>query len=538
MIVSRKTAKSRTPTKAYTTFSSSCNKHNKSTSDITQSSALSTMHLNFIPIVAVASFTVASFILIFATHAEFPLAQLSSASSVRNCRIPFRPTSAWAEEDTTAQVQHVRTALSESITELGYNPPDPVAVESWAVLIHSSMEAPYRKYHALNHAFELSEGADADPIEILSALFHDVVQYSVDGDLTDSQRNILGTSIIPTDENGYALSKEIADSDLAMVLSVFGRTAGEVVVGPSVQRGGNELLSAMIAVRSLQNVLSTKHLLAITACHEMTIPFRKIDTHGQSDTDRLRERLTQTNEAFGIGMDIIELDEVVHKAVRLANRDVAAFQSPDPALFVSNSLQLILETSPNLLSPKSFTIDNYVSALKGSEHFLSGLDPRDIFPSFKGTPNSSQIYEMRTRCTRNLDIAVRYLRAILTELYVVSAISVLTGEDVPMMLFWEDDSFLLEETQIKHCSHDFCIPGDGEEAWCSLSHPSSNVDEEVYCLLESFKSRLAAFLYKILGDNGIENLLLSSKATTFPMTKDSAKSLLETIPKCAVEYIL
>eukprot|EP00957_Ditylum_brightwellii_P199824 15233347-Ditylum_brightwellii.AAC.1 len=116
-----------------------------------------------------------------------------------------------------------------------------------------------------------------------------------------------------------------------MVLSVFGRTAGEVVVGPSVQRGGNELLSAMVAVRSLQNVLSTKHLLAITACHEMTIPFRKIDTHGESDTDRLRERLTQTNEAFGIGMDIIELDEVVHKAVRLANRDVAAFQSPDPA---------------------------------------------------------------------------------------------------------------------------------------------------------------------------------------------------------------
>eukprot|EP00957_Ditylum_brightwellii_P011463 866361-Ditylum_brightwellii.AAC.1 len=144
---------------------------------------------------------------------------------------------------------------------------------------------------------------------------------------------------------------------------------------------------------------------------------------------------------------------------------------------------------------------------------------------------------MRTRCTRNLDIAVRYLRAILTELYVVSAISVLTGEDVPMMLFWEDDSFLLEETQIKHRCHDYCIPGDGEEACCSLSHPSSNVDEEVYCLLESFKPRLAAFLYKILGDNGIENSLLSSTSTTFPMTKDSAKSLLETIPKCAVEYI-
>mmetsp|Transcript_21905 Transcript_21905/g.32263 ORF Transcript_21905/g.32263 Transcript_21905/m.32263 type:complete len:476 (-) Transcript_21905:194-1621(-) len=444
----------------------------------------------------------------------------------------FSPPQPW-------QVQQVLIALKESISELGYDPPDPVAVESWAVLIHSSMEAPYRKYHTLNHAFELSEGADADPIETLSALFHDVVQYSVDGDLTDSQRDILGTSIIPTDENGYELSKESAESDLAMVLSVFGRTAGEVVVGPNAPRGGNELLSAMIAVRCLQSILNPQHLLAIVACIELTIPFRSIDTHGQSDSDRLRERLSQTNEEFGIGADNIELDEVVHKAVRLSNRDVAAFQSPDSALFVSNALKLILETSPNLLSRKPFTMEDYLSAVKGSEHFFSGLDTHNIFPSFKGTPDSKQIYEMRTRCTHNLDIVGRYLRAMLIELYVLSAISVLTGEDVSMMFFWEDDSFLLEdETQIRYRSHDFWKPADSEEACSILSHPPSNIDEEVYGLLKSFKSHVAAFLYKTLGDNGIENSLLSLTATASPMIKGRAKSLLETIPKCAVEYIM
>eukprot|EP00957_Ditylum_brightwellii_P015722 1185745-Ditylum_brightwellii.AAC.1 len=71
----------------------------------------------------------------------------------------------------------------------------------------------------------MEERADAKPIKKLPALFHDVVPYSIDGDLMDSHRNILGTFIIPTNENRYTLSKEIADSDLAMILSVFGCTA-------------------------------------------------------------------------------------------------------------------------------------------------------------------------------------------------------------------------------------------------------------------------------------------------------------------------
>lgn len=65
----------------------------------------------------------------------------------------------------------------------------------------------------------------------------------------------------------------------------------------------------------------------VVACIEATIPFRS-KSDGQTAGERLRDRLSATNEQFGFGWSEEDLHSIVQRAVRLANRDVENFAYP------------------------------------------------------------------------------------------------------------------------------------------------------------------------------------------------------------------
>merc|ERR1711971_768967 len=94
------------------------------------------------------------------------------------------------------------------------------------------------------------------------------------------------------------------DSLLDMICFIFGFSPG---VDLSC-RGGNEFLSALVAVRSLEGVISRKNLIKMAVCIEATIPFRE-DQNGRSPIDMLYERLCDVNGKYMLDFSEDEVAE-------------------------------------------------------------------------------------------------------------------------------------------------------------------------------------------------------------------------------------
>ena len=53
-----------------------------------------------------------------------------------------------------------------------------VEVEQLAMLVHHSMDSKTRAFHTTRHVFAIGEGMK--PLQVLAAIFHDVVYYQLD----------------------------------------------------------------------------------------------------------------------------------------------------------------------------------------------------------------------------------------------------------------------------------------------------------------------------------------------------------------------
>jgi hypothetical protein len=204
------------------------------------------------------------------------------------------------------------------------------------------------------------------------------------------------------------------------VLKVFGRSAGEVLTANS---GLNELASALVASKDLEPVLRPLHRIAIAACIEATIPFR----------EKVGERLSQRLTAVPLNEE--ETSTVVERAIRLANRDVSNFAEDDPARFLDNTWKLLPETNPSLHTPEAYSVTEYRVALQKMERFLSSLRPERVFQKWGGVPTAERYAQLLATTTRNIALAVRYLRARLYSTAVLEAIAELTGGDAPIEYF-------------------------------------------------------------------------------------------------------
>lgn len=317
-------------------------------------------------------------------------------------------------------VHRIIETYAGAVEALGLGVP-PLFIERWGVAIHQSLSSRAREFHTHQHVLELV--VNADPLETLAALYHDVVYVQVDLDVPEHYASLL-LPLIEKDEqleHGWRLLPHTGEDPLAKdILAVFGRSPGEVLTPFT---GLNELASALVAGKELEGVLTREQLLAITACIEATIPFRP------PETNHLERRLL----ALGVEHELVK--EMVRRATRLSNSDVGNFADDDPARFLDNTWKLLPETNPALHTASTYGMRDYRIALMRMEGFLSKLPAERVFRAWGGEPSPEE-HQRRIDASRsNIGLAVRYLRCKLYATALIEALAVESGGDAPVDFF-------------------------------------------------------------------------------------------------------
>jgi len=302
-------------------------------------------------------------------------------------------------------------------------------------LIVQPMTGPWRFFHIPQHIFDV--GGNNDAIEVIAALFHDLVYVQVDHSINLN----VSYYVVPftKEVKGQLVIREQnklpKDFLFDMVASIFDFVPGQLL-NPFL--GQNEFLSAVVAVKVLSSFLTLQHLFQIAACIESTIPFRPKSINGLSVGDRLYKRLQITNTTFKLGFNHEELQEIVKKGIRIANRDVSSFANPNPAYFLANTWNLLPETNHNLTVCNAYTILDYRLAMQKMEGFMSILTPELIFRKYDNEPNEATYQLFLDVAKNNLEIAQLYLGTKLVTISFIEALSFTLGLDIPLATIMGD----------------------------------------------------------------------------------------------------
>lgn len=406
-------------------------------------------------------------------------------------------------------------------------------LEEWACVIYESMSSPSRTFHSVQHVFDISSGAD--PISKLSAFFHDIVYYSIDGGLNDRQEELIGEMIEVKNEDGMEIiyiTEQEFDENTNMVLDIFGFIPGQRL---DPFKGMNEFLSALLAIRCYQNNLKNVHLAQVAACIEATIPFRKLNEEGKSPCDILFERLEIVNDKYNLGLKEEGLVETVQRAADLGNRDLENFSTPERAVFLSNTWNLLPESNINLRNTKVFRVSDYASALKKMTGFFEFLGPETIYLSFRDDEEQKALLKKKTMVASvNVKVATKYMYCKRLSIGVVAAISELSGGDAPLALFLGD---LPEPHFVSTSIEDFIDVSEPQEGLfidgCVFNLLRHGRESESKFDIKN--SPLAAYLYSLIGDEGVGKCLVHA---VHPMDKEHAKELLRSLPEIALATIV
>jgi hypothetical protein len=317
-------------------------------------------------------------------------------------------------------VHRIIETYSRAVEALGLGVP-PLFVERWAVAVHQALSSRAREFHTHQHVLELVR--DADAIETLAALYHDIVYVQVDLDVPTHYAELLGP-LVERDrsiDHGWRLLPHCGEDPTARdVMAIFGCKPGQILTPFT---GLNELASGLVAAKELEGVLTREQILAVLACIEASIPFR------DGEAVQLRDRLT------ALGLSAEEIGVMVRRATRLSNNDVGNFADPDPARFLDNTWKLLPETNPSLHTPTTYSIRDYRVALMKMEGFLSKLPPERVFHTWGGEPSAQEHERRIAAAARNIDLAVRYMRCKLYSSSVVEALAYESGGDGPLPYF-------------------------------------------------------------------------------------------------------
>ena len=296
-----------------------------------------------------------------------------------------------------------------------------------AELIVQPMTGNWRYFHTPQHLIEV--GGEEDAIEVLAALFHDLVYVQVDCSVNFNLSYYI-TPFIKQDREQLQI-RELAklpnDATFMMVASVFGFVPSQVL---DPFTGENEFLSAIVATKVLERFLRNEQLVEIAACIEATIPFRT-SNEGLTASERLYQRLRVTNLQFNLGLLDKEIQQIVKKSVRVANRDVGGFAHPSSAYFLANTWNLLPETNHNFIS-RSYTVREYREALQKMESFLNSLNPGVIFRQFKREPDDQTYERLQRGARKNIEIARLYMGSKLVAIALMEALAFSLGFDVSL----------------------------------------------------------------------------------------------------------
>lgn len=323
--------------------------------------------------------------------------------------------------------------LREAFGQLGLSV-SPRTVESLAVAIHKVMTVQARYYHNMEHVFGLVD--PANPIQAVAALFHDIIYYQVDLGLAPEFYPAISPYIRQA-EGEIRLTEQLPPHDrlFAMTLQVFGFEPGQKL---SPFAGLNEFLSALAMNNTLRGIVPERDLLKMTVCVEATIPFRGLNERGENHFDVLAARLDHVNTAYGLAMSAADIEQAVEWAVTFANRDVAGFAYPDPAMYLDETWKLLPETNIALRSAQIYSICDLRRALQKTEAFLGSLDPNLVFHRYKDTPPAQEFERLVAAAHRNIGTGREYLGVKLLAIAILEALAVATGGDAPLSLFMGD----------------------------------------------------------------------------------------------------
>jgi hypothetical protein len=421
-------------------------------------------------------------------------------------------------------IHQVLLLLHNSLAQLGKNI-DWASTEPIGTTIFLAMEGNRRKFHTTQHLLDVCR--DMNPTQTLAGLFHDVVYVQIDGGFPPQTEKILAQYVHLNPQNlEVTISQNHIENPLfELVLQLFGFAHGQKL---SPFAGQNEFLSALLCAELLHPYLTVTELLAVLACIEATIPFRKENAAGQSCYEVLEQRIREITKMVGLPLSNTAIDDIVKDAVMLGNRDVANFAFEDVGRFLDNTWILLPESNFVMWQGGVYSVVSYRNALLKMETFLGFLNPKYIFHSYKNTPNIVQFEELVQKATYNVSIATQYIGMKLLPVAVIEALALLTGGDAPLSMFVGD--VRVYNTKIQR-AEDF-LPQN------NVQSPDLQVDI-VYQLLAvgrtsptSFdlqNSPLAAYLYANLSANARVNLLTQAKA--FFKQEISPKEFLQYLPK-------
>jgi hypothetical protein len=219
------------------------------------------------------------------------------------------------------------------------------------------------------------------------------------------------------------------DAMYQLVASVFGFIPGKAL---SPFGGQNEFLSGVIAAKCLEDFLPASNIAEIVACIEATIPFRPASPRGLSAIELLHQRLVSANRDFNFGWSDAQTIAIVKRAVRLANRDVENFASPNSSNFLDNTWNLMPETNHELTNVNSYTVGGYRRSLQKMEGFLNFLKPELVFQQFMQEPDDEAYANLIARTRKNIAVAKLYLGVKLITIALLEALSYRLGRDIPL----------------------------------------------------------------------------------------------------------
>ncbi|MGD2180116.1 hypothetical protein [Lusitaniella coriacea] len=390
---------------------------------------------------------------------------------------------------------------------------DRVKLSRIAELIVQTMTGPWRYFHTPEHIFEV--GGTDNAIEVLAALFHDLVYVQVDKSVNFNLTYYISPFIRQIKEKLYIRERHELPQDMMceMVMEVFGFAPGREL---SPFAGQNEFLSGLICAKVMEPFISSSLILQIVACIEATIPFRPHSKEGFSASEQLYMRLKEINSKYEISMSVEELRLTVRRAVRMSNRDVGSFANPSSAQFLDGTWSLLPETNHNLQNTTSYTVHQYRVALQKMEGFMNFLRPDIIFQQFDGEPNDAAYQELLARSGRNIQIAKLYLGSKLFTIAVLETLSLRFGSDIPLSTMMGESGELSPDRFSIEKLENFLPAIDKPYT------PQNDIENEVLNLLEVGRSKssgydiknspLTTFIIKFIGFDEIRALLAQAKA--------------------------
>jgi len=350
-------------------------------------------------------------------------------------------------------------------------------LERIAVIVHRTMSYQSRQFHTMEHIFGFLEGADAETV--LAAVFHDLVYFQIDDGLPPDLSGLL-SAYLRVDGQSIHLQEGRGPDDAAyrLCLGIFGFREGQEL---DPYKGLNEFLSALCMARLVGAHASREVEVAVAACIEASIPFRRKDASG-GPADKLASRLKGLAAEGLATLDEAAIDRIVRRSVDFGNVDVKDFYLADAGLFLSNTWKLLPESNAGLRRRGTFSISEYRIALQKTRAFFLGLDPASVHHSYRGEPDEARMRRLAEATRRNLALADTYLRAKLLATALLEAAAMVSGGDAPVALFMGD------------------IPSEGSEAETlldklppSTTPPWLDANHEVYRLLRDGRLEESSF---------------------------------------------